>query len=610
MSFLNFVNKKKLSRLNSGFGLVEVLVGVAIFVAISVAAYGGYVKILEGVQVLKIKNTATNLANEQIEIIHNLPYLDVGIVNGLPAGKILREQQIERAGMVFNVVTNIRDIDDPFDGQIGGEPNDLSPADYKLVEITITCINQRFNQELKYYARVAALALETQGNNGALFIQVSDANGQPIQGANIHVENNSSTSTIVIDETTNNAGMFQIVDAPVGVSAYEIEVSKGSDYSVDKTYTIGDVENPVPDKPHANVSSGQVTQVSFFIDKLSQLDIYTKRNTCERVANVDFNVHGSKTIGLNVYKTDDDLETNSAGFKNLDVIEWDNYFFTITDGGWDLAGASPILPVEITPDSEVSVSLILEKKEPNALLVGVIDAETQMPISDAEVSLVNDSTNITLITNRGFVIQTDWVGGGGQENYSDNETKYFSSNNIESSAVPGQIKLTKFSGTYSVSGFLESSTIDMGTTTNFGNIFWNPTDQPIGVGDDSIKIQIATNVEITATSTWDFVGPDNTGGTYYTSPGEAIGATHYGSRYLRYKIFLTSEDDSVSPSVSNISLTFTSECAPPGQVLFTDVPSGEYTFTISHDNYQALTEDNFIISEPWAKYETMLIPNE
>jgi prepilin-type N-terminal cleavage/methylation domain-containing protein len=277
---MNFLisNKKE-----SGFGLVETLVSVALFALISTAAYGGFVQIMEGVKFLKFKNAANNLANEQIEILRNLPYVDVGIVNGIPAGKIQREQTITREGIDFKVVASIRDVDDPFDGQIGETPNDLSPADYKQVQFDISCINCPFEDELKYYARVSSLALETQGNNGALFVRVFDSNGVPLENANVVIQNSELDPVINISEVTNNMGVFQIVDAPTGTEAYRISATKNG-YSTDRTYAVGDPDNPIPNKPHSNVATGEVTQVSFYIDKLSRLEINTKRNTCQMEA--------------------------------------------------------------------------------------------------------------------------------------------------------------------------------------------------------------------------------------------------------------------------------------------------------------------------------------
>lgn len=619
-------NKKKASmgvvmqkRQNKrGFGLVETLVGVTVFVLIAAASYGGFLKVMEGVKVLRAKNTATNLANEQIEIIRNLSYTDVGIVDGIPLGKIRRDQIIQRGGIDFNINTSVRNIDDPFDGEIGGTPNDLSPADYKLAELSISCSSCGLTENFKYYARISPYALETIGNNGALFVQVLNANGQPLSGANVNIFNDQGTSTINIDEVTNNEGIFQLIDAPPGTEAYEITVSGEDlpgDYSVDQTYEVGSLENPNPNKPHANVAIGQVTQISFAIDELSDININSRRNNCEVIPYIGFDVRGSKTIGTDgvgslMYKYDESLQTDGNGFLDAGGLEWDNYFFDITDGTFDLAGSSPFLPLELNPGSDQGVDLILTEKNPNALLVKVIDSETGLPVSDATVSLDAVSGGATgdheLITGNGFLNQTDWIGGGGQDDFS-NETRYFNSTNIDNTTA-GQITLTQFAGNYDTSGYLESSTYDVGTTTNFGNIFWNPVDQPIETGADSVRFQLATNLENTATTTWDFIGPDGTGSSYYTSPGEVIDSNHNGGRYLRYKAYLETDDVSFAPTISNFSFTFVTDCIPPGQVFFSGLNAGLYDLTVDHINYQQYVEGDFEIINSWADHEVVLTP--
>lgn len=609
-----------ISRKNNcrGFGLIETVVGVAVFALIALSAYGGFLRVLEGVKVLRVKNTATNLANEQIEIIRNLPYVDVGIVDGIPVGKIPRDQIIERDSIAFNINTSVRNIDDPFDGQIGETPNDLSPADYKLVELNISCDGCPLEEDFKFYARVSPYALETTGNNGALFVQVLDANGQPLSGANVNIFNDQGDSTIDIDEVTNNEGMFQLIDAPPGTGAYEITVTGGDlsgEYSIDRTYEVGSVENPNPHKPHSNVSVGQVTQISFAIDKLSEIDIYSRRDSCTRISNADFDLRGSKTIGTDgvgspIYKYSQSLQTNGSGYLDLGGLEWDNYFFDITESGFDLSGSNPILPLELNPDSDQSVDLILTESNPNALLIKVIDSETGLPVSDATVSLEATSGGASgdyeVITGNGFLDQTDWVGGNGQDDFT-NETRYYSSTNINNS-ISGKITLTEFAGTYDTSGFLESSTYDIGTTTNFGNIFWNPVDQPAQTGDDSVRFQIATNIENTSTTTWDFIGPDGNPASYYTSPGQAINSDHHGDRYLRYRAYLQTADDGFTPTVSNFSFTFTTDCIPPGQAFFSGLDSGGYDLTVDHADYQQYIEQDFEISDTWSEHEIVLTP--
>lgn len=596
-------------NLGRGFGLVETLVAVAIFVLISVSVYGGFVRIMEGNNILKIKNLATSLANEKIEIVRNLPYEDVGIVNGLPLGKLLREETINRDGINFFITTSVRDIDDPFDGQIGEEPNDLSPADYKLVEFSVSCSDCPYEEELKYYARVSALSLETQGNNGALFVRVFDSGGQPVEGADVHIENNKLENVVNIDETTNVSGMFQIVNAPTSTEGYEVSVTK-EDYSIDKTYPIGDPENPIPDRPHANVASGQVTQLSFYIDKLSDLEISTKKTNCSAVSDVDFNIRGSKTIGYQVYKYDVNHVTNSSGFKGINDIEWDSYNFNIIDSAWDLIGSSPVLPVDISPNTTQVIDLILTNKKPAALQVSVKDSGTGLPVSDASVVLSSGSTDFLLLTGRGFLTQTDWSGGSNQEYFADGENRFWSSNgNVEYQDSVGDIKLVKFNDYYLDNGILESAIFDIGTTTNFGHIFWKPTEQATSTGSNSVRLQIATNVEITASTTWNFVGPDGTVGTYYTDYGQEINNMHDGDRYLKYKVYLSTINPDYTPIISNISFTVMTGCTPPGQVLFNDLDLGQYSLEISHPDYQDYFLDSISIQNDWQTQTIILTPN-
>jgi len=589
-----------------GFSLVETLVAVSVFVIIALSAYKGYVIILQGVSQIRLKNTAATIANEQFEIIRNLPYVDVGIVGGLPSGKIPHTKTVVVGSASYEVTTIIRNIDDPFDGVIGGDPNDLSPADNKLIEVQVSCINCKF-EPLTFTSRVAPKSLETTGNNGALFIQVFNANGEPVQGADIHIENNKATTTIVIDEVSDANGMLQIVDAPPGNEAYEISVTKDG-YSSAQTYEIGDPQNPVPDTPHANVVTGQVTQVSFAIDELSDVSVSTKSPTCAPISNGSFSMKGSKMIGLDTYKYDEDHTTNASGNLNLSNIEWDTYEIVLAEAGYDLAGSNPILPLAVNPGTNQQVELILTPSEPDALLVRVKDGTTDLPLSDATVTLTKDGDESVLITGRGFLDQTDWSGGAGQSEYSDN-TRFFSSDgNIEINNPSGAMKLVDFAGEYITSGELTSSTFDTGTTTNFHTFEWIPGGQPIAVGNESVRFQVATNLENNATSTWSFVGPDGLGSSYFTSPGESFSGIHNGDRYVRYKALLQTAAATSTPTVSNISFTFSSDCAPSGQVLFTNLVAGEYELKINKPGFQEFSIPDLVISKSWQAYDVTLNP--
>lgn len=588
-----------------GFGLVETIVGIAIFTILSVSIYAGFVKILQGVQVLKVKNLAISLATEQIEIIRNLPYVDVGIVNGLPAGLIERDRVIERDGITFNVTTSIRSIDDPFDGQIGESPGDLSPADYKLAEVRVSCSDCIYKEEISIYTQVSPLNLETTGDNGALFINVYDASGLPVTAANVNVFNNSGTSTIDISEITNDRGSFQIVDAPPGVEAYEITVTKDG-YSTDKTYEVGSIENPAPDVPHANVVVGSVTEISFAIDLLSELNIRTRNLTCSPIGNVDLNIQGSKSVGYEVLKYNEDHTTSVSGRLDLDEMEWDNYSITLTDTTYELLGASELLPIDLIPNSVKNLDLIVGNVPVQSILIQIEDAVTGLPVEDATVTLSKDSYSEEIITSRGFINQTDWSGGSDQNNVGDLD-RYDTASNIDDSISVGDIRLDTATGTYVSSGELTSSVFDMGTTTNFLNVSFSPLTQPVQTGADSLRIQIATSLENTATTTWEYFGPDGTGSTYYTTSDTVIHSSHDGDRYLRYKVYLSTEDGNYTPTLSDISFTYASDCLPPGQVIFSDLSTGDYTLEVEKDGYVTYLKEDLTVTEDWQMFNVVLL---
>ena len=537
-----------------------------------------------------------------------MPYSDVGVVDSIPNGVVPHIQLLERDGHIFEVTTIVRNIDHPFDGTIGGEPNDLSPADNKLVAISIVCNDCSKDVEpIELTSYVAPEALEGSGNNGALFVEVFDADGQPVQGADIHIEYVGTTTPIVVDDVTNEAGLYQLVDAPPGFESYAITVSKDG-YSSEQTYALGDPENPVPDKLHANVAAGQVTEISFAIDELSRLNVNTRTVTCEPVPSVDFNLAGTKLIGVDKFKYDADFQTDSSGWVRLNDVEWDTYTYTVLDTGLDLVGANPNVPFDVAPGSTQSIDLMFANADPNAVLVTVIDGSNEQLLSGAEVTLSQGAATYTMITGSGHLSQTDWSGGDGQTEYS-NVSRYMSqSGDIETANPVGELQLASFSGAYISSGWLESSTFDIGTTTNFLTLNWNPGDQPALAGSESVKFQVATNELLEELQPWDFVGPSGGSDTYFTAPGQSLSSAHDGDRYLRYRAFLETDDTSVTPNVSDVRFSFSTDCTPVGQAYISNLNSSPYDVTITKTGYETTTLNSILFNEDWQALQITLNP--
>lgn len=590
-----------------GFSLVELIIGSAVFALIAVSVYQSYTSLISLVSAARVKITATDLVNEQFELIRNLTYSQVGISGGIPSGVLSATETFQRDNGTFELTRTIRNIDDAFDGTIGGAPNDLSPADYKLVELTLTCSNCKNFPEFSVVGRVAPKNLETASTNGALFVRVFDGNGNPVSGASVHIVNDQATPIITINDVTDNQGMLQIVDAPPGANAYQISVSKlgyTSDMTEDST-----PQNPNPSKPHATVALQQVTQISFVIDQVSTAHISTITDTCASVPSVSFNMRGNKLVGVNpdVYKFDEIFSTDSSGKKTVDYLEWDTYDLSLTGTTHYIAGVNPLLPVSILPGATQNIDLVLTASGPRHLMVTVKDSATTLPLSGADVNISGNGVDETFTTGLGFLGQTDWSGGSGQSDFS-NETQYLSSDgNIDTGSPVGEIKLANSFGVYATNGTLTSSTFDTGTSSNWGSLLWSPTAQPLETGSDNVLFQISTSLTNDATTTWSFLGPDGTAGSFYDLAVQNINSVHNGARYLKYKTYINTASTTFSPNIADISFTFTSSCVPPGQVLFSNLSNGSYTLTVSKTGY-ATQVIPVSINSNWQQREVILAP--
>lgn len=591
-----------------GLTLIETLVAVAVFSTIALTAWFGLIRIFDLQQVLRIKTIATNLATEQIEIVRNLPYDDVGVVNSIPNGVVPYEQQLERDGKTFLVTTIVRNVDQPFDGTIGGTPNDLSPADNKLVQITVTCFEcAKEVDPVVISTIVAPKALESTGNNGALFVEVFDANGQPVQGADVRIEYVGTTTPIIINDVTNDEGLYQLIDAPPGIESYFISVTKDG-YSSAQTYATGDPDNPVPDKPHANVAAGQVTEISFAIDELSRVNVYSRTVTCEPVPSVDFNLSGSKTIGVNTLKYDEDRQTDVSGWVQINDLEWDTYTYSVLEAGLDLVGANPNVPFDVNPGTTQAIELMFANADPRAVLVTVRDGSNEQLLSDATVTITQGAATQEVVTGSGHLAQSDWSGGGGQVQFSNISQYSAQTGDIETANPVGELKLVSFGGTYAPEGWLESSIFDIGTTTNFLLLTWNPGDQPVQTGESAVRFQVATNETLEENQAWDFVGPTGASETYYTTPGQPISSVHDGDRYLKYRVYLETDDTAYTPNVSDVRFSFSTACTPVGQAYISGLNSSPYTVTITKSGYETVVLNGVLFTENWQALTVTMNP--
>lgn len=578
----------------NGFTLIETLIAITIFAIVATAVYSAYINVLDITIASQINSTGLTVIGNEMEVIRNIKYKDIGILNGAPIGIIPAQKNIDFSGYHFILNTTVRNIDDPFDGVLGGTPNDIAPADYKLVELELICTNCPRFIPLRTTTTVGPANLEGSSKNGNLFVNVIDASGQPISGVSVAVTNNLVNPAININDVTNNAGQLQLVDIATSSLGYQIIITKAG-YSTERTYKPGDAQNPNPVKPHATVVSHQVTAITFGIDRLSTQTLATKDKFCQAVPNIDFTQQGSKLIGSgpDVYKYSVS-DTSGAGGSKATEMEWDSYTIQNTDPAYDLAGTSAVSPFTVNPNSDYTISWMMEPKTASSLMV-TAQTSAGAVINDAVVTLSKAGFSQIRTTGHSYFSQSDWSG-----------SQYFQkSQNMEEANPAGELKLKQINGKYASMSWewLVSSTFDLGTSANFYKLKWNPQSQPIQVGADSLKFQLAANND---NSTWNFVGPDGTSGTFYTVNDSGIFAGHNGNRYLRYKVYLFTQDQDYTPILSDLEIEFSSACIPGGQSFFPGLGAGTYSINIQRSGYQDFT-GQIIIGSGWQGYKAILL---
>ncbi|MDB4940391.1 MAG: hypothetical protein JWO40_816 [Candidatus Doudnabacteria bacterium] len=576
-----------------GFTLIETAVSIAIFGILISGALGVYSLITNGVKAYREKATISALAAQYMETARNLPYSKVGTTNGNPNGSLPDQQNavsITLNNRTYQIYYEVTYVDDSKDGTIlaGTDPY---PNDYKQVKLVIK--NNTTNTASNFVTNFVPKGLESLINGGALYIKVFDSVGQPVPFANVNITNNALVQPINLSRVTDVNGIWIEVGLPSSSNSYHVAVSKSS-YSNDQTYPISGT-NPSPTKPDATILTGQVTQISFSIDYLSNLTFNTLNQTCAAIPSVGVEVKGSKIIGTpKVLKYDTTYISNSSGQIPLNNIEWDTYTPQLTGATYMIYGSSPIQQITILPNTSQTFNLILGPATANSLLVIVKDAATGNAIENAQVDLqtITPATDNYKLTGGSIFSQQDWSGGPGQVTATD-LTKYFSDDsNISTIGTPSGVRLTQTGSNYASSGQLTSSTFDSGgATTSYTSITWQPTSQDPAT---TLKFQLASNNDNT---TWNYVGPDGTASTYYTVPGTTISTTNNNNRYIRYRAYLSTTDVSKTPILTSANINYVSGCFTPGQVIYPGLTAGSnYKVTVSATGYQTQTISNLNIN--------------
>ena len=267
-----------------GFSFVELLVTAAVMALVFGGLLGAAQLAIKLIGSSKASSGALALANERLEYIRSLPYNDVGTVAGIPEGLIPQHSTTTLNGITYAERVFIQYVDAPEDGLGGADENGIL-ADYKQVKVEYTWDDHGVNKSVFLLTNVVPPGIESVTGGGSLTVNVFDATVQPVVGAEVHIYNDTTTSTIDITTNTNVDGVAFFAGAPAAAN-YQVSVTKAG-YSTDGTYT-ATTSNPNPNPPHVAVLESAVSTMNFQIDALSDLTVRTIGPSTNGSFNDDF----------------------------------------------------------------------------------------------------------------------------------------------------------------------------------------------------------------------------------------------------------------------------------------------------------------------------------
>lgn len=229
----------QLGRSQAGYTLVELMISVVVLGIVALAFFGLFTSLVQSAVLMKHRSVALTLATNQMEYLKSLPYNNLAVKNGsIIATNPLDAITTKKVdGVTYTIKTSINYLDDAFDGcgyypnatlkeaycrnyaLAANNANDLNPADYKSVHITVTTNGSTILSEID--TQIAARIAETASNTGGLFVNVIDENGNPLQGAVVRVVNTTTSPLVDISDNTDANGNALFYSLPPDPAAYD-----------------------------------------------------------------------------------------------------------------------------------------------------------------------------------------------------------------------------------------------------------------------------------------------------------------------------------------------------------------------------------------------------
>lgn len=415
--------KYKIQDTIHGFTLIEALTVLFIFAVVVVTFYETWSLGTKYIMNTKNRLGATALANQKMEIIHNLGYDFIGTTDGIPSGSLEEDETITINTATYQVYTFVEFVDDPQDGTLA-LGTDLVPNDYKRIRITVAWGGGSAAEQVALVDIISQDGVESAAaGTGMLSINALDTAGNPVPSVSAHIVNSAISPSVDLTTTSDAFGNIALPGAKESGATYEITLSK-SGYYGNHTYPAYPTTSFNPVNIHASIVSGSLTQVTLVIDQESTLQIRSVDPFDQAVADIPFSLSGGFTIGHDaatpfdpIYSLTQTTTTDASGEKDFPDEAPGTY--TIPDpstAAYTFLRFDPVGPtkdtVALNPDTTTTVKMVLMENAYSSALVVVKNSADSAVLAGASVRLSSvllgyDETVTTDVYGQAYFPMTD-----------------------------------------------------------------------------------------------------------------------------------------------------------------------------------------------------------
>lgn len=366
----------------TGFGLVELVVSVAVLMIFATAFIMTVIASVRTQVTTRNKVLAEQLATQKIEQARALSYTNLGTVSGNPSGTIPTSTTASIGSIPYTVATSVAYVDDPLPS--GFE----SYANYKKITVTVSKGGKQYAQ----LSTNVAPPTPPQQNKAVVKVKVIDyGNNQPIAGATVSLNDGPSSPLSGTSASDGQVIFPGLTPNPASGATqyYNVTVSYAGYQTLPE-----DLPNASAAHFQVAVSQVRVTSIRMFKPVILTLNAVDAGGTLLSAASGNFYVYSSRQVASVPFTGGKATITTLNGEAIIPGLQYEVGAVSGTLYGADQAKT---IPLNYPSSSTDSFNIVMTNYATSALLSVTVKNSSNNPLSNQIVMISDGPGNVFFV---------------------------------------------------------------------------------------------------------------------------------------------------------------------------------------------------------------------